>query len=118
MRKALILAAALSLAAGGQALAHARLLHSQPANGSTVKAPHELRMSFSESPDLTKSKVELKGPVGPVATGPLSLDAKDKHIVLVTPSQPLKAGAYKVSWGMTTSDGHHTEGTFGFKVAP
>jgi methionine-rich copper-binding protein CopC len=119
MKKILILASALSLAAGGQALAHARLLRATPKVGETVHvSPAALRLSYSETIDLSKSTVAVKGPAGAVQTGPLALDAKDKRVVIVPVKGKLVPGAYHVSWGMTTADTHHTEGDFGFKVAP
>jgi methionine-rich copper-binding protein CopC len=118
MKKILVLAAALSLVGASQALAHARLLHATPKAGETVKAsPAALRLAYSESIDLAKSTVAVAGPAGPVATGPLALDPKNDRVVIVPIKAKLAAGAYKVSWGMTTADTHHTEGDFSFKVA-
>ncbi|HEX3700531.1 MAG TPA: copper resistance protein CopC [Phenylobacterium sp.] len=121
MRTAFSIAVAvLALAAAGQAQAHARLLHAAPGVGATVRgSPATLRLAFSETIVPTGSSVAVSGPGGrAVATGPLAIDAKDKRVVVVAPSAPLRPGAYKVSWGMTTDDGHHTDGTFIFKVAP
>ncbi|THD78031.1 MAG: copper homeostasis periplasmic binding protein CopC [Phenylobacterium sp.] len=120
MRHILTIAAAVAaLAAAGQAQAHARLLHAAPAVGSTAHgSPQALRLSFSETIEPAKSNVAITGPTGPVSTGPLALDAKDKRVVVIAPSAPLRPGAYKVSWGMTSADGHHTDGTYVFKVAP
>jgi methionine-rich copper-binding protein CopC len=119
MNKTLILAAALSLLGASQALAHARLLRSDPQAGATVKAsPAALRLSYSEGIDLSKSSVALAGPAGPVAAGPIALDPKNKRVVIVPIKAKLAPGAYHVTWGMTTEDTHHTDGAFDFKVAP
>ncbi|THD78032.1 MAG: copper resistance protein CopC [Phenylobacterium sp.] len=116
MRKVLILAAALATFAAGEASAHARLLNATPAKGATAHAPKMLRLSFSEAIVPAKSRVTVDGP-GRVATGPLTLDPKNKHVAILPFSAPLAPGAYKVNWGATTDDGHHTEGTYDFKVA-
>lgn len=118
MKNTLILAAALSLLGASQALAHARLLHATPQVGATVKAPTTLRLSYSEGIDLSKSTVAVAGPAGLVATGPIALDPKNKRVVVVPLKTKLAPGAYHVTWGMTTEDTHHTDGTFDFKVAP
>jgi len=118
MRHALAaLAAVAALTAAGQACAHARLIMGSPKAGSTVAAPKQLKLQYSESIVAAQSGVTVAGPSGAaVATGPLSLDAKDKRIVLVPFTAPLAPGGYKVSWRMKTPDDHKTEGTFAFTV--
>lgn len=117
MRRTLILAAALTLLAAGQASAHARLIQATPKVGSTAPAPKQLRLQYSESIDLPASSVKIAGPGGAaIATGPLALDPKSKRVVLVPITGKLAAGAYKVSWTMKTEDGHTTDGDFAFKV--
>jgi methionine-rich copper-binding protein CopC len=117
MRKTLILAAALSLAAAGAADAHARLITGSPKAGTTVAAPKQLKLTYSESLDLSGSSVKVSGPGGAaVATGPLTLDPKNKRVVFVPLAATPAAGAYKVNWSMKTEDGHTTSGDFGFTV--
>ncbi|WP_297696240.1 copper resistance protein CopC [Phenylobacterium sp.] len=114
----LALAALIALAGAGPALAHARLLHAIPRVGSTVKiAPRDLELSFSESIDVGGSSVTLLGPSGRVATGPLTRDPADPRIVHVPVKRALPPGTYRVEWGMTSTDTHHTDGDFSFKVA-
>ncbi|HEY0437089.1 MAG TPA: copper resistance protein CopC [Phenylobacterium sp.] len=117
MRKILVLAAAASLMIAGQAAAHARLITGSPKAGTTVAAPHELKLTYSESLVPADCSVKVSGPGGAaVATGPLALDAKSKRIVHVPVTGKLAAGAYKVSWTMKTEDGHKTDGDFAFTV--
>jgi len=120
MRHAIIALAAVSaLAVAGPAAAHARLIQGSPKPGSTVAAPKQLRLQYSESIVAKESGVSVAGPSGAaVATGPLALDAKDKRVVLAPFAGPLAPGAYKVSWHMKTPDGHTTKGGFGFTVKP
>ncbi|THD64724.1 copper homeostasis periplasmic binding protein CopC [Phenylobacterium sp.] len=119
MRKTLLVltAAAAALALAGQAAAHARLITGSPKAGATVAAPRELALHYSESIEPGASHVTVTGPSGAaVATGPLSLDAKDKRLVHVPFTAPPAHGAYKVNWHMKTEDGHETDGDFGFTV--
>jgi methionine-rich copper-binding protein CopC len=117
MKQTLILAAALSLLAVGQAAAHARLITAAPKVGSSGPAPSELKLSYSESLVPAESAVKVSGPGGAaVATGALALDAKSKRIVHVPLTGKLAAGAYKVHWTMKTEDGHITDGDFAFTV--
>jgi methionine-rich copper-binding protein CopC len=116
MRKTLILAAALSLAAAGAVQAHARLVMASPKAGSTSPAPKELKLTYSESIDVAGSSVKVTGPNGAVATGALALDPKNKRVVIVPLAAAAGAGAYKVDWSMKSDDGHTMTGDFGFKV--
>jgi len=119
MFRRFILAVLLAGLGGGQALAHARLLHANPKVGSTVMvAPAELQLVFSEAIDPAASKVSVAGPAGPVATGALSLDPRDRKTVHVPLVGRLAPGRYTVRWGMTSVDTHHTDGDFTFKIAP
>jgi methionine-rich copper-binding protein CopC len=120
MRPAIVaIAAVAALALSGQASAHARLILGSPKAGSTVAAPKQLRLQYSESIVAKESGLTVAGPSGAaVATGPLSLDPKNKRVVIAPFAAPLKPGAYKVSWRMKTPDGHTTEGSFGFTVKP
>src|SRR5581483_931714 len=116
MRKTLVILAAAAVLAAGQAAAHARLISGAPKNGSTVVAPKELVLHYSESIVTSASGVSVKKAAGtPVATAPITLD-KDKRTVHAAFTAPPAHGAYKVHWRMKTEDGHETEGEFGFTV--
>ena len=118
MRNAIIAAAAIAaIAAAGSAQAHARLITGSPKAGTTVAAPKVLTLHYSESIVPAASSVKLAAASGaPVATGPLSLDAKDKRLVTVPVPGPLAPGPYRVMWHMKTEDGHETDGQFVFTV--
>ncbi|MFI4966078.1 MAG: copper resistance protein CopC [Caulobacterales bacterium] len=118
MRQLIVLAAAAASALlVGQAAAHARLILASPKAGSTVAAPKELRLQYSETIVPADSSVTVSGPGGAVvATGHLTLDAKDKRVVHLPFAAAPAAGAYKVSWKMKTPDGHTTDGDFAFTV--
>jgi methionine-rich copper-binding protein CopC len=117
MRNTLILSLALSLAVAGAASAHARLITAAPKAGTTVAAPKDLKLTYSESIVAAGSSVSLadaKG--GAVATGPLAVDAKNKRLVTVPVTAKLAPGVYKVNWSMKSEDGHTMSGGFGFTV--
>jgi methionine-rich copper-binding protein CopC len=117
MRKTLLIAAALAVVVAGQAQAHARLIQATPKVGTTVAAPKALKLQYSESLVPAASSVKVAGPGGgAIATGPLTLDPKNKRVVMVAFPGALAAGAYRVTWHMKTEDGHETDGDFAFTV--
>lgn len=110
---------ALALVAGlpGAASAHANLLTSDPANGATMPtAPTEIRMTFSERPDVGVSAVELLDSGGAtISTGAPALDGAATLVVGIP--EPLPDGVYTVSWRVVSvDDGHVTAGAFAFGV--
>lgn len=118
MRHAILATAAVAaLAVAGSAAAHARLIVGSPKAGATVAAPKELKLQYSETLVADASSVTVTGPGGAaVATGKLTLDAKDKRVAHVPFAAAPAPGAYKVNWTMKTADGHITDGNFGFTV--
>ncbi len=103
----------------GQALAHAHLTESAPADKATVAtAPAELDLRFSEELDLKFSGVKIVGPdKASVKTGDAMLMDEGKTL-MVPLSEKLGPGAYKVEWHVLSADGHKTTGTYGFTVKP
>ncbi|MGY2287307.1 copper homeostasis periplasmic binding protein CopC [Pseudomonas gingeri] len=102
--------------AAGSAFAHAHLKSQTPAADSTVSAPSELRLVFSEGVEAEFSKVGLSSDGVPVAVKSIVTDPADKKTLIVTPTAPLKAGDYKVEWHAVSVDTHKSEGNYGFKV--
>ena len=98
------------------AFAHAALVQSDPAPNSTVAAPKEIKLTFSEKLTPAFSGFELSmgdGMTMKVATK-LSDDGKS---LIGTPAGSFMAGAYKISWHATSSDdGHRMDGSLMFKV--
>lgn len=95
---------------------HLRLTKSEPAKDSVVAtAPTELKLWYSQTPQLRLSRVTLTGPAGAVTTGPVVQDS----LMLRAPiTGAMTPGAYTVSWFTASSDGHPIRGTFGFSVKP
>ncbi|MBK5548782.1 MULTISPECIES: copper homeostasis periplasmic binding protein CopC [unclassified Pseudomonas] len=117
LKKALTTAALLgSLLAASSVFAHAHLKSETPAADSTVTAPTELRLVFSEGVEATFTKVSLSKDGADVAVKSLATEGADKKTLIVTPAAPLAAGAYKVEWHAVSVDTHKSEGAYSFKV--
>jgi copper transport protein len=99
--------------------ARARLVRTTPAaSGHLAEAARELRLRFSEQPELKFTSVELHDSAGAVvALGPVTLVPGDGMGVSATSSQPLANGRYTVSWRTAPADGHATTGKYAFDAA-
>jgi copper resistance protein C len=104
------------LGAGGEALAHAKLVSSSPAANQTVTPPPtSLTLKFSESIEVRFAQVTLSDASGTaVKTGSVTQDPGDRAILIVPLAAPLADGQYTVSWQVVAADGHKTKGTYHF----
>ena len=118
--RALALIFGLAVFAPHVVLAHGRLKSSTPAAGAHLSAvPRELRLDFSESPDLTFTLLRLVGPDGrAVSLGPLRFAADSRRSIVTALGGPMFAGIYTVTWQMAGDDGHPVRGKYVFVVAP
>ncbi|AZC50100.1 copper homeostasis periplasmic binding protein CopC [Pseudomonas chlororaphis] len=116
LKKLLTTSALLASLAASSAFAHAHLQSQVPAADSTVSAPSELRLVFSEGVEATFTKVSLSKDGAAVAVKALATEGADKKTLIVTPAAPLAAGAYKVEWHAVSVDTHTSEGSYSFKV--
>lgn len=99
------------------AWAHAHLKAQAPAADSTVAAPGQLRLEFSEGVEAGFSQVTLSPANGPtIPLQALTTADGDKKILLVTPTQALAAGDYTVTWQVVSVDTHKSAGSYHFKV--
>lgn len=108
-----------SFALTGQALAHAHLKSSVPADKAVVRtAPTELDLTFSEELNLKFTGIKVTGPGNKaVKTGEAMLMDGDKALMVPVPGA-LAAGAYTVEWHALSADGHKTRGKYTFTVKP
>jgi methionine-rich copper-binding protein CopC len=115
MKSASVLIALLTLAASNVAMAHAHLLKSEPANGSTIATPPKnIVLTFNEAARLTTLSLEKDGEK-PQSLAPLpSTSSKDASVALPT----ITAGHYAVKWRAMSDDNHVTSGEVQFTVAP
>jgi copper resistance protein C len=102
--------------AGGEALAHAKLVSSSPAaKQEATPPPTSLMLKFSESIEIKFVQVKLSDASGTtVKTGPVTQDPADQTVVIVPLPALLADGEYTVSWQVVAADGHKTKGTYRF----
>jgi methionine-rich copper-binding protein CopC len=97
------------------ALAHNKLLKTAPAAGAALNTPPaRVEMWFAEKPDLTVTKIEVKGSAGAVETGPAHANATNS--IAADFKGKLANGRYVVSWQTAGDDGHVAKGDFAFSV--
>lgn len=109
--------AILPLTAVASALPHAKLKSSLPAAGTTVAAPKELRLTFSEKIELKIAKVTLlRGTEELAALGDVAAEAQAPETVVIPITKPLAAGSYTVKYRVAGPDGHPMGGSYVFSV--
>jgi copper transport protein len=103
----------------GTARAHATLLSSEPAAGSTVAAsPPRIRLVFSEELEPTLGRITLERASGDTVALAATGDPHDVHALVAPIDAALSPGAYRVIWRVVSADGHPVKGSFVFHVAP
>ncbi|WP_160107955.1 copper homeostasis periplasmic binding protein CopC [Pseudomonas izuensis] len=116
-KKTLTAAALLgSLLAASSVWAHAHLKSQTPAADSTVSAPAELSLIFSEGVEADFCKVTITKDGADVLVKSLITQGGDKKTLIVTPAVPLTKGNYKVEWHVVSVDTHKSEGAYAFTV--
>lgn len=100
------------------AAAHAMLESSNPAAGAQLSTvPRSIRLTFTETPSLTFTRVQLfDSSAGSVALDSAIVAPDSKRAVLVGIRDMLVAGSYTVGWRTAGDDGHPTHGRFTFTV--
>jgi len=115
--RALAIAAALALMPG-VASAHAFLDHSEPRVGHAVTAPPSVRIWFDGAIEPVFSTIRVEDSAKHrVDKADARVDPKDPSLLEVS-LPPLPPGRYHVYWSVVARDGHRTEGSFPFDVAP
>jgi len=115
---ALLAIAALALAQGGAALAHANYFRSSPMpNERLASAPDRILIGFSEAPDPKQSGIDLLAKDGhTVASGGQSTSDSTE---LALPLPGLDPSTYLVAWHTVSAvDGDPAHGYFAFAVGP
>jgi len=97
---------------------HLRLLSTAPAADTVVgTAPAEIRLVFSESPQMRGTTVRLVNAAEElVETSSAAADPDDTRQVIIRPEATLPAGSYTVMWRVIAQDGHTQRGDFEFRV--
>lgn len=100
-----------------QAVAHPRLLKSDPAADARVAAPHAVALTFNEKLSPALSRVTLQDAKGaPVPLEALKAASGDPKTLVAAIAGRLAPGAYVVKWQAAGDDGHPVRGQFGFEV--
>lgn len=99
--------------------AHAIVVESEPAAGARLARPPEMvRIRFNSRIERRLSRLSLIGPDRSAVA--LDLEAEDgagpDRLAAALP--PLRPGAHAIRWRVLAADGHITEGTIRFIVAP
>lgn len=120
LRRRTVLATALLLILAPAVLwAHAALLRSVPARGAHVPSPPvELRLTFSETPELAFTVVTLLEESGTsVPLAPPALAPESRRTLIAPIRGTMRTGVYTVRWQVAGADGHPSRGQFVFTVA-
>ena len=96
---------------------HFALSKSMPAADSSIEAPAEVRLWFTEAPERNTVSIRLADGEGNlIESGDLAQDADDARIFSVAVLHTLAAGPYMVLWRAIGDDGHAVRGDFKFAV--
>ncbi|MEX1185203.1 MAG: CopD family protein [Gemmatimonadaceae bacterium] len=106
---------AVAIALPGAALAHGLLRSSSPAAQSVLTSPPRvIRLTFTEAPELTFTRIRLAGPAGDILLGPLEI--LPGMVAAAKIPGVLEPGVYRVEWRTAGADGHPVSGQFPFTV--
>lgn len=116
--------AAAALVMATPALAHPKLVASNPAANAIVAKPSSLQLRFSEKLVGQFSSVDLvmTGMPGMANHGPMKINGvatsvgADGKTLVVKLKQPLAAGSYKLDWHAVSADTHRVNGSYSFRV--
>ena len=115
MARALAVLVVVSLAAPALAAAHARLLRTAPADGSTLTgAPRAVHVEFDDTVKVAPGNAAV---ANDTRRSVLAEPARARGRTLTLPLRPgLRAGAYTVRWSVFSEDGHKEEGLVAFAI--
>lgn len=116
--------AATAVTAPAVALAHARVVASSPAQGSTVASPRRVTLTFSEAllPPTAATSIVMTAMPGAENHGEMAIRnfttgwSNNNKTMTLTLRQPLRPGSYDVRWQAAAADGHRMKGSVSFTV--
>ncbi len=104
-----------TLGAASPAVPHLKLDRSSPASGADLtEAPAEIRLFFSEAPEVAVSRIALSWAEGEIDLG--EIEAGPENSIAAKIQEQLVPGSYTVAWRTSSGDGHPIRGTFDFRV--
>lgn len=120
IRRAIAVACLLACLPLAAASFHLVLRRADPGIGATVTAaPSQLRLWFSQRPELRVTRVRLVNSSGAaVGTGAWARSDSAGAPIVVPITGPVPAGAYRVEWRTMARDGHVQSGSYRFTLAP
>ncbi|MGS0897606.1 copper homeostasis periplasmic binding protein CopC [Burkholderia stagnalis] len=112
-----VAAAVFAATVSSAAFAHAHVAHSEPAaNAALDVAPGAVAIDFTESLEPAFSSiVVVDGEGKTVSAGRARIEAANRKRMTV-PLTAVGTGAYTVKWVAVATDGHRTQGAYGFSV--
>ena len=120
-RAALAALVAIVPLAAGAAARHLKLIRSEPmANAALRMSPTDVRLWFTQRPELTVTTIKVKSGVGATAVEralvPLSRAAAANSPIVAPIGAALAKGHYEVVWRTMARDGHVLNGVIPFDV--
>jgi methionine-rich copper-binding protein CopC len=118
LRASIVFALLVTAGAMPAATFHTHLKKSAPAAGDSLAAPpREVRLWFSEKPEVVVSNVAVSDAAGAAVTlGKLRADSSDATQLVASVTGAMKPGRYQVAWRTMGADGHPVRGTFDFVI--
>ena len=108
------LAAALTVSVALPARAHAHLLRTTPADGSSIAAsPPQLQLVFTEAVTLTALSIQKNADPAPLRLAPLP---RQPAAVISIAMPRLTPGSYLVKWCALSDDHHMASGSIRFTL--
>jgi methionine-rich copper-binding protein CopC len=96
--------------------AHLAVVKTAPGNETTLtEPPAQIQVWFNQQPSPRVSRLEMRGPDGVVALGPVEINRQEQSISAAVKG-PLSPGTYEVTWRTAGDDGHVIRGTFVFSL--
>ena len=105
----------------GAAARHLKLIRSEPvANAALTTSPTQVKLWFSQRPELTVTSVKVKSGTGTSAVeralAPLARSAGAGSPIVAPIGAALATGHYEVVWRTMARDGHVLNGVIPFDV--
>ena len=95
---------------------HLRLTASNPeADAVLHESPAEIRLWFSQTPELAVSMIRLQAGDERIELG--ELEAGDDNAIAAAVTAPLGNGDYTIVWRTSSGDGHPIRGEIAFSIA-
>lgn len=117
--------AAVPLCVPTAALAHAKVMSSNPTQGSTVAKPRVVSLTFSEAllPPTAAGSIVMTAMPGMANHSPMIIRnfktswSNANRTMTMTLRQPLRTGTYEARWQAAGADGHRMNGAVTFIVS-